>query len=442
MDEVNAYDKRWLVPISAILFTLSIVWFALSGRIKRKLSTSYMVLIILITLEVLTRIGVLIFGSERDMMLLRERYNMTFNNGMGMEGHPFRQYTGKTSFKHFNNYGFPDDDFNVPRPGNVIRIACVGESTTTDGLTKFIGKYLNANRSELKVRYETMCFAHDYYTSAHSLVTFLNTVLEFKPQYLLVHHGLTEAYVRNSLGGQFKSDYSHALKSWERPWIPDAVLIRGSILYRHFRFVTHNKPRWWGLESYLEKPRTKEPYSKFENPSELEPFRRNIESMIAVAQANGIKVILTTLPHTTEWQTPHYHDFAGNVDQCNTIVREIAEKHKDDVLFIDLDSKLTGSNQLFTKIVDVNDKGRQKKTELIGKQILEHSTGMVNEIAQLPLEQCKQDLINASMNAMHDNIDWRKDIERKADEKGVTYNEMLLLDAIHIYNQDSIRFAR
>lgn len=440
IDEVNAYDRRWLVPISGLLFTLGIVWLALGHKIGKKLSNAYMIFLIILGLEALTRIGVLLFGSERDMMLLHERYDMTFDTSEGVEGHPFMQYTGKANYRHFNNYGFIGKDFSVAKPGNVIRIACLGEFTTTDGLPMYIEAYLNDNRKEFKVRYEAMCFAQDRYTSTHSLVTFLTTVLDFNPQYLLIHHGYNETFVRSAPHGLFRNDYSHALKSWERPWIPDALLIRGSIIYRHFRFVTHVKPRWWGLESYLEKPRTEEPYNKFERLNELDQFRRNIEHMVVIARLHGIKVILTTLPHTLEWAKPGYHDVEGNIDQCNAIVKEIAEKYKNDVIFIDLSEKLNGGNHFFSKIVEMTNEGRRRKTELIAEQIMESSTGIVNEIAQMPLELCKQDHIDGMMNAIHDDPNWRKDIERKAEERGITYNEMLRLDAIHMYNQDSIKF--
>lgn len=438
--EVNAYDKRWLVPICVLLFFSAIVWFIFSEKIKRKLSIGYMVLLILISLEVLTRVGVLMFGSERDMMLLKERYTMTFDGNMGLEGNAFSQVKGKPNHLHYNNYGFVGEDFDRNKSDNIIRIACFGESTMTDGTPDYLETYLNANRTELKVRYETQCFAHDDYTSAHSLVTFLMTAIDFKPDYIVIHHGKSEAAIRNVQSGYFRGDYSHALKSWERSYIPDALLIRGSILYRHFRFVTHKRPNWWGKKAYIEQTRTEE-FQKFQKIEELKPFRRNIEHMIGVAKMNNIKVVLTTLPHTTETYKPHYESIMPNVEQCNAIMREIAAKYTDDVIFIDLDNMMSGSNELYTTVVDVNEEGIKRKAELLGNPIIETSASTAEYIGTLDNNMCRRDLVAANQKAIHADDNWSKEIQRKADEKGITYNEMLLLDAIHIYRQDSIRFA-
>jgi hypothetical protein len=122
--------------------------------------------------------------------------------------------------------------------------------------------------------------------------------------------------------------------------------------------------------------RRKEPQRAL-NARELGVFRRNIETIIDVASARQIKVVLTTMPRSTDERYSHL--FASkrlstapnHIDQFNEVLRSIAANH-DRLLFVDLDKLMTGKeNHLFLDLVHVNDTGKRMKAEYLGKRIID-----------------------------------------------------------------------
>ena len=98
-------------------------------------------------------------------------------------------------------------------------------------------------------------------------------------------------------------------------------------------------------------------------------FRRNIESIIDVASARQIKVVLTTMPHSMDERYPPLH--LHYIDQFNEVLRSIAANH-DRLLFVDLDKLMTGKdNHVFVDPVHVNDTGKRMKAEYLGKRIID-----------------------------------------------------------------------
>src|SRR5437868_7413196 len=103
------------------------------------------------------------------------------------------------------------------------------------------------------------------------------------------------------------------------------------------------------------------------NARELGVFRRNIETIIDVASARQIKVVLTTMPHSTDKRYSHLQ----HIDQFNEVLRSIAANH-DRLLFVDLDKLMTGKdNHLFLDPVHVGDTGKRMKADYLGKRIID-----------------------------------------------------------------------
>jgi hypothetical protein len=109
--------------------------------------------------------------------------------------------------------------------------------------------------------------------------------------------------------------------------------------------------------------------TSYSNPDELKPFRRNLENIIQVALLNNIKVVLTTLPHSTDSSKPLFFAHAS-IDQCNDVTRSVAAGFGDRIYFVDLDSMLTGNTKIFKDLGHVTDEGRALKSEAIGKAML------------------------------------------------------------------------
>jgi hypothetical protein len=375
---LRAGEWQALTTTSITLGAIAVLFLLFRRRILPGLSLMFFSLLVLVSLELLVRFGVKVFASPARITALKEQCNSTYADLAAYSGHPFTQFTGTPSVQlkggnalegstPYNNFGFIGPDFHYEKAPGTIRVACLGESTTADGYPAFLESFLNKNGGGR--RYEVMNFGHAYWTTNHSLVNFLLNVTDFHPDYIVIHHGWNEEKVRGYPPGEFRGDYSHAFKTFRQPSVPDRYLIRLSVAYRLAKFAIDPLPAWQTLGAAIQKPR--EPVdSAYADTSELRPFRRNLEDIITVALQRHIGVVLTTLPHSTDPSIAMYYS-VRSIDQCNAVTRGVAHEFGTAILFVDLDSLLTGRhNEIFKDLGHVTDYGRTMKSEAIGKAIL------------------------------------------------------------------------
>ena len=175
-------------------------------------------------------------------------------------------------------------------------------------------------------------------------MNFVLNVIDFAPDYIIIHQAANDEHARAS-EAEFRGDYSHYLKVFQPPRIWDRYILRVSVPYRALKFYLNPNPEWMFVEA-ASQIRRKEPQRPL-NARELGVFRRNIETIIDVASARQIKVVLTTMPHSTDEHYSHLH--LHYFDQLNEVLRSIAANH-DRLLFVDLDKLMTGKdNHLFRR---------------------------------------------------------------------------------------------
>jgi len=388
--------ERVILWIASVLL-MSISLYGFFGRLRR--TWVYFVLfnlLILISVELGARSVVKLFFRNKEVSLAR-RSAWTYDELRRLTGHPFLQFQGIPSttgnqalgwyfsnlnsgqlesddslkastgnLSTFNNFGFIGRDFAYAKPPGVIRIAALGASTTADGYPAMLEEYLNGKVAAQSNRFEVMNFGHGFYTSVHVLVNFVLNVIDFAPDYIIIHQAANDQHARAS-EGEFRGDYSHYLKVFQPPAIADRYILRVSVPYRALKFYLNPNPEWMFIEA-ASQIRRKEPPRAL-NARELGVFQRNIETIIDVASARQIKVVLTTMPHSTDERYDQLN--LHHIDQFNEVLRSIAANH-DRLLFVDLDKLMTGKvNHLFVDPFHVNDNGRRMKADYIGNRIID-----------------------------------------------------------------------
>jgi hypothetical protein len=314
------------------------------------------------------------------------RGNISYNDFQTYRGHPFLQFTGRPSIpnaekqifekrKKFNNFGFRGDrDFIYEKPLNVIRIATLGGSTTANEYPKLMEGFLNKNFSSSQKQIEVLNFGTPFWMTAHSLVNFVLNVVDFQPDYAVIHHAWNDRKVRRPTS-LYRGDYAHALKVFEPSSslvdLVDRYLLRVSVIYRYIRFRV-GRPAWTFIgHSTLSFPPER---TDLTNPDELKPYRRNLETMIDLATLRGIEIVLTTMPHSIDPQK-QWFSHTKHIDQCNEIIRDIARKYGEKILFVDLDQLMTGQmEEVFRDVAHVTNTGRAFKAHQIGYAILKDLT--------------------------------------------------------------------
>jgi hypothetical protein len=438
-------EKSQLLLVSLTTAAFGLLIFLSHRKIGSYLAMFFFSCLFLVWIELLFRLVIQwLPGNSADNDLYMQS-NWTYEENIAYEGSAFLHFTGKTAktlsgnaalagIMPYNNYGFPGGNIYRFKPANVIRVACLGESTTADGYPAFLQQYLNANNEGIPFRFEVYNFGHAYWTSAHSVSNFVLNIRDFQPDFIVIHHGWNEMKVRGYPDSLFRGDYGHAFKNFSAPYVYDRYLIRICSIYRYFKFKYDQSPFWTDLASSIQKLSPSSGID-FNNKKELEPFRRNIETIIRLSIIDSIRVVCATISHTSDTGAAMFYA-APSIDQCNSIVRELARKYGDAVILADLDSAMTGRmNSLFTDLAHVTDKGREVKAGLIGKPILDY-------LKQRPVYSHKRtvhfesDAVAYFKDLMLKDPAWMKDIREKAEKFNISIDSAMARDASYMLSSE------
>ena len=121
-----------------------------------------------------------------------------------------------------NNMGHFGKDFTIENPENVLRIACLGASTTANNIAdknrdynypELLEKFLNDKLTELNYskNIEVYNCGIGGWMSPDILIDFQLNILPTKPDYIILYHGYNDLSV--FLTDNFSLDYSHARRN-------------------------------------------------------------------------------------------------------------------------------------------------------------------------------------------------------------------------------------
>lgn len=446
--ELHVFDIQGLNYTAAVFVIFGILLLLFKKRVSMGLLMMIFSVLMLIWSEFAFRGVAKLAAGDKFINDMNFKSNVTYTENQAYGGSPYIHFLGKPNTKlegnlalkashPFNNFGFCGDDFFYYKPAKVIRIACIGESTTADGYPKFLENYLNQNNVVSGYRFEVYNFGHAYWTTAHSLSNFMLNILDFSPDILVIHHGWNEAKVRNYEEGEFRGDYSHRFTTFNHPVIPDRYIIRTSAIYRYFKFMFDKSPFWMTLAGSIETGKYPEK-SDFRNKKELIPFERNITNIVRTAHDNNMKVIFATIPHSTEPNIA-MREGVPNIIQCNSLTREIYSRFQTDVSFVDLDSILTGKrNDIFVDLAHINDEGRKLKAEQIGKTVFSLcDSSFLQRITVSDKGFTSHSGIDYYVDKMKKDLEWqKKDLIPKATKLGISLDSMMVIDAIYLVEND------
>ncbi len=350
---------------SSLLLLVSLALIFLAKKIKTGYAFLLFVFFLLISFELITRVYVSASYTDQAKEKLGKLANKTYNDFAIYKAHPFVAYTGNPSVNYtegdqqekttpFNNFGFNGPDFHYKKPPNTLRVACLGGSTTERGYPAVTAYQLQHYFGD-SIRVEVQNFGVSGWTSANSVVNFILNVRSYHPDYVLIHHGWNESRVRNTPDSLFRTDYTHALTPFQEPKIIDKLPLRTSVLYRILKTKFSNTPDWMFLgEATVDKNRV-QTEQNYNNIEELNPFKRNIKTIVDLCLIDSCKVILSTQPYSLTKND----NTSKTIFQANEIMRTIASNYKDQLLFLDLDSTTTGSlNSVFIDLGHMNELGK------------------------------------------------------------------------------------
>lgn len=286
-----------------------------------------------------------------------------------------------------NSLGFSDHEWTLEKPAGVHRVACLGASTTQDGIGVDRPSYPRQLEGILSERLgcsiETLNFGIDGWTSAETATNYFLNVADYKPDVVVIQHALNDVWAR--MWPDYRTDYSHYRTPYQKVQFGPI----DGFLFLHWRTYAFVRLKNWGpndLTSRNTKPITNRRQVLRQAqlvPETMRGYRENIESIIAHAGANGARVFLVTIKtnprgaeHIMKNQPELIAKLVEGTDQHNELLREIARDTP--AILVDIakewedegfeDKHLPNYTDGF---VHVNPKGNRDKARRIADVILQ-----------------------------------------------------------------------
>lgn len=386
-----------LILIGEILFTIWIVQHsqsAIRSSIVWILYNLILILILELAFQLIIKIYTGSFYQEVEKIKFKELF---------IETHPFLTYVNKRNFNSKKTgkaqyplhaeagYSYPpvrtnnfrhsdgtsgDRPIIIPKPKDLIRILCLGASTT--------GNYISQNGSSYSYPLELESYLQRRFpgqqiivhncgqggwTSAEILINFLLNLKDTEPDLVVIYHAYNDLPI--SLTPAFVSDYSHARRNLGDCYykyriaslIPMFPLgIYNLAIQTLFPFIN---PRAGVLGAVA---RNKVDLNG--NFNGLGTYRRNLEYIVKICLADGIDVVLSTFAHFLYDEikdSPIHLKYRTGVSLENESVRQMATQYK--IPMVDNAHLIPQNTKYFVDSAHFTPEGMRLLAENIGDEV-------------------------------------------------------------------------
>ncbi|MFT7537002.1 MAG: lysophospholipase L1-like esterase, partial [Hyphomicrobiaceae bacterium] len=329
------------------------------------------------------------FRTFASISQLRDRYG-AFDR---FEAHRHLGYALAPNYEkppnRHNSLGFRGDEL-ADRSADIPRIAFVGGSTTYgEGVPDYhmsVPQLIELGMQHEGKQVQSINAGCPGWTSLETLLNFQMRLLDLEPDYLVFYHGINDVLPRMVWPtSAFRGDLSGWLCRTER--LAEAPLLERSNLCRSLLVATGSiEPHGSLLRVIGDVPSSSHTFAfraqRMANtyPSDVfqdvavdqmlrengcRYFRRNLESLLALAKAHGVRPVLVTFAYSRDFRDRPYigHPAVQQaIDAMNEVVRELGQR--DEVDLIDIAPHLTAKD-LFTDGVHFSAKGNVQRGLLL-----------------------------------------------------------------------------
>jgi len=281
-----------------------------------------------------------------------------------------------------NNYRFlngpnGNKDIIVPKPKNLVRINCIGGSTTMNYLSDNENNFSYPLELEkiLKLKsskeLEVNNFGMGGYNSADLLVHFSLQIIDTEPDYLIIYHGYND--IQSYLTPNFKSDYSHYRRNLgEIYWRFSIASKFPNIPIKFFNYIINKWFPNFRIQNHLTRA-ISQGYKidpKIDYSQGLRTYERNLKNIISISLSNDIQVILSTFCiylHKKIKDDPLHILYKKIVLEENKIIKKLAKNNN--LKIVDCYSLIPKDDSNFVDSIHFTPKGMRLLAESISKVI-------------------------------------------------------------------------
>ena len=286
-----------------------------------------------------------------------------------------KRFTGYHSFLQMKPI---ENAAAIPKPPQVFRVLCLGGSTTegvldTISYTALLEKMLSARYPGSAI--EVINGGHFFYTTQHSIIEYLFTMKELKPDVIIFFEAINDLLTSFTYppyaSSPFRKDYGHFL-GWA-----------GSLRYPKSFEQFLAQFFYADLRSPTPKP------VRFTDFKSRHSFERNIETIIEIAKCTGITLILSNQAHCFSKENKSNVDFLGfprhfliddkhyadeeswydGMELFNKTLQDTANKFS--VPFVNQAQAFEEKREFFTDVVHMTTEGNKLKAQLFFNKIVE-----------------------------------------------------------------------
>jgi hypothetical protein len=289
--------------------------------------------------------------------------------------------------------------FAFEKPPGTVRIVVFGGSTSVNKRVHSssglhypleLQRLLNARRSDQPV--EVISVANEAYTSAHALIILALDVLSWQPDLVVLSHNFND--LTASYFPDFVPDYSHKFSHDYYMPGPSELLWKRSRLYRFIDARLRKLARY---------PVRRGSYGDAPPALGAAVFRRNLESFVTLAHANGVAVVLgsqplarvsadefdadlANKPYNRELVYPTHAQFLRHHAGFNAIIAAVARRHG--ALFVDNARAFGDERALFSDFLHYSHAGVERLADNYARAIL--AGGLLEQAAPAALSSLPQ----------------------------------------------------
>jgi lysophospholipase L1-like esterase len=296
-----------------------------------------------------------------------------------------------------NAMGFRDDPIDIPKPPGEFRIVCIGGSTT---YTTFVSDYKNSYpllmqeklRQAGHTNIRVINAGTPAYTSFESLVNFEFRILDLEPDMIVVYHAINDVINRMVWPPEaYKGDNSGSMPHSAGFFKPIPLVERSNAVRilsislglgdAHAEllrcFIDFPSTAYWSQFVY-QYDNGLYPQGIFKEVPALEMlkanppvyYRRNLESLLALARHHGIEPVLATFMLCTKKEGHNSSpEFQYGIAEHNEELKELAGDM--DVPLFDFAEVFPNDPELFVDPDHVNEEGARRKAQLFAQFLLE-----------------------------------------------------------------------
>lgn len=288
--------------------------------------------------------------------------------------HPFTAYAANPDNINHNAQGYrAEKNRTYTADSNSVNIVSLGGSSTYgtrvylhDSYPYILEEILRKSATTDKTINVINAGLGGY--STPNIISLLSgKIIHLKPDAVIFYVGFNDAWTRLMFSG-FKTDYSHAQKSWVDLDFP---------FWRQSRFLDiiadklgypADKPH---IHSVAWKKMSGNPKDNFRHSSS-DAFKSNLMSLISIARTHGAVPILVT--QATDFKN---HPLPENnkiwmqaMEENTNIIKQVAEKMS--VGLIDIRKLMTDRSEYFLDVLHMSGVGNRRRAEIIAEYLMKN----------------------------------------------------------------------